>query len=131
MESDIGEAFAQPDDRLVTIVTIWNRPEMLTFAAMLDAHGIPLFISGEWHASADPISFALGGFEIRVPAAFAEQAIALSTSLSQEPPIEGSLALRNRIWLLMGVCTALTLGIFFPVAWPMTRGEYVISLSDA
>lgn len=125
----------EADDRLIAIATIWNRPELLTFVAMLDAHDIPVFISGEWHASVEPISVALGGHEVKVPVAFFEQATALNAALAAEPPIEGSARIRERIWALMVGITALLsvpawmVGVFWitpflPVTWPMTRGEY-------
>lgn len=121
------------DDRLETIAVIWNRPELQTFVAMLDAHGIPVFVSGEWHASVEPYSVALGGHEVRVPTAFMGQATAISASLDLEQPIEGSQSVRARLWQFLGVCfglptlyvliTGLGAGVLVPaIGWPMTRG---------
>ncbi|MGB3166310.1 MAG: hypothetical protein WBA68_05970 [Alteraurantiacibacter sp.] len=57
---DCGEGLAH-------IATITSRPHALVVATLLEAEGIPVWIDGEWHASADPLSVALGGHRLTIP----------------------------------------------------------------
>lgn len=55
-------------DALVVLAIVVSRAEALVIASVLDAAGIHVWIDGEAHASVDPISVALGGHRLRVPA---------------------------------------------------------------
>ena len=57
---DSGEGLAH-------IATVTSRPHALVVATLLEAEGIPVWIDGVWHASADPISVALGGHRLTIP----------------------------------------------------------------
>ena len=56
------------DDALVVLAIVVSRVEALVVASVLDAAGIHVWIGGEAHASVDPISLALGGHRLLVPA---------------------------------------------------------------
>ena len=52
---------------LAHIATITSRPHALVVATLLEDAGIPVWVDGAWHASADPISIALGGHRLTIP----------------------------------------------------------------
>lgn len=53
------------DVAFVTVARIWNWSELITYVAMLRAYGIDCYVTGERHASVEPLIVALGGFEVR------------------------------------------------------------------
>ncbi|MEO5705479.1 MAG: hypothetical protein ABIT10_13795 [Alteraurantiacibacter sp.] len=56
------------DQDLALLAILTSRAEALVVASMLEAAGIHVHVGGEYHASVDPISVALGGHRLRVPA---------------------------------------------------------------
>ncbi|MBH5321408.1 hypothetical protein [Aurantiacibacter sediminis] len=58
----------KPSD-LAHVATITSRPHALVIASALEHEGIPVWIDGVWHASADPLSNALGGHRLTIPVA--------------------------------------------------------------
>ncbi|WP_271079074.1 hypothetical protein [Aurantiacibacter sp. MUD61] len=54
---------------LAHVATITSRPHALVIASALEHEGIPVWIDGVWHASAYPISIALGGHRLTIPVA--------------------------------------------------------------
>lgn len=55
------------DDAMVTIGIVTSRAEALVIASMLEAGGIDVWLGGEYHASVEVNSVALGGHVLRVP----------------------------------------------------------------
>ena len=53
-------------DALAHIATITSRPHALVVATLLENDGIPVWIDGDYHASVDPISVALGGHRLTI-----------------------------------------------------------------
>jgi hypothetical protein len=53
---------------MAVLAILTSRAEALVLASMLEAAGFLVHIDGEYHASANPISVALGGHRLRVPA---------------------------------------------------------------
>lgn len=54
-------------DSLVTIAILVSRLEALCTASMLEANGILVHVSGNYHASAEVNSLVLGGHSLLVP----------------------------------------------------------------
>ena len=55
-------------DKILPIAIIVSRSEALVIASMLDAAGIIVHVGGEYHASVQVNSIALGGYRLGVPA---------------------------------------------------------------
>lgn len=56
------------DRGMVVLAVLTSRAEAIVLASTLEAAGIHVYIDAEYHASVDPISVALGGHRLRVPA---------------------------------------------------------------
>ena len=65
----------------VVLAILTSRAEALVLASMLEAAEIQVSLDGEYHASVDPISVALGGHRLRVPRWQHEAASALVREL--------------------------------------------------
>lgn len=62
---------------MVVLAIFVSRFEAITVASMLRAYGVPTWVDGEAHASAEYISQALGGHRLRVMAADYKSASAI------------------------------------------------------
>ncbi|HEV2816722.1 MAG TPA: hypothetical protein VGW40_05825 [Allosphingosinicella sp.] len=72
-------------DRFETVAFVYSPSDLALLLSLFESEDIFVFTVGRWHASADPpLTTALGGVELRVHAAEAEDARLVLASL---PPI--------------------------------------------
>ena len=93
---------------LVTIATIFSRPELICFVAALEDWGIATCIVGNHWGNLTQEIVAMGGYSIRVAELDVEIAVELIAELRQgSEPIGPLQSLKRRIWILFAFLTAM------------------------
>ena len=103
------------EDAMVVVAALVSRTEALVTASMLEAAGILVGVGGAAHAGVDPISQALGGHRLWIPASQHAEASAILLEVLGDNEWSFSYGLRRAIFRFMAV----SVGVFalFLAGW--------------